>query len=69
MKTIDRVYFFLKDFREDKGYYPTIREIQKGLNIGSSSTVHRQLKNLEKLGYITMEPGIFRSIQVKVVGK
>lgn len=47
MKKIDETYLFIKRYLEEKGYPPTIREICKGIDIKSTSTVSYYLKKLE----------------------
>ena len=47
---------FIKSSTAKKGYQPSIREIAKGVNLSSSSTVFCHLQKLEKLGYIKKSP-------------
>jgi len=54
---------------EQKGYAPTMGEIQTALGLSSKSVVDYHLKVLEKEGIITREPDIARGIQVSGVGK
>ena len=46
------VFNFIVAYLEDKGYPPTIREMQLGLNIGSLRGVTIHLDALQKKGYI-----------------
>lgn len=55
---------FIKYSTSENGYSPSIREIAKGVNLNSSSTVFCHLKKLEKLGYIKRKPKQPRSIIV-----
>ena len=48
---------FMKQFKEKKGYMPTIREICKGINVTSPCTVHSHLKELINKGYIEFDGG------------
>ena len=48
-----RTYSFLVGFIREKGYSPTVREIQTQFGYKSSNSVVSHLKNLEKSGYIT----------------
>lgn len=47
-----RILDFIKSEVEDKGYPPTIREIQIEVGYSSPSSVHWHLNDLEKRGYI-----------------
>lgn len=47
MNKVDETYLFIKRFLSEKGYPPTIREICKGINIRSTSTISYYLKKLE----------------------
>lgn len=59
-----KVYDFLK--REAcTGVPPSVREICKATGLNSTSTVHAHLKTLEKLGYITRDAGLNRSIRIE----
>ena len=56
-----RVLAFTKAFINNYGYPPTVREIAKGTNIKSTSTVHNALGILEQKGYINRDGGQSRS--------
>lgn len=47
-----------------KGYPPTVREICTALNIKSTSTVHKDLENLEQKGFIKKDPSKPRALMV-----
>ncbi|MEG1930691.1 MAG: transcriptional repressor LexA [Anaerovorax sp.] len=47
-----------------KGYPPTVREICTALEIKSTSTVHKDIENLEKKGYIKKDPSKPRALMV-----
>lgn len=47
-----------------KGYPPTVREICGALGIKSTSTVHKDLANLEKKGYVVKDPAKPRAIML-----
>jgi repressor LexA len=64
-----RIVEFIRNFMEQKGYAPTMGEIQTALGLSSKSVVDYHLKVLEKEGIITREPDIARGIQVSGVGK
>lgn len=53
---------FIRDFVEEKGYSPTVRDIAKGCGISSPSAVQYHLGILKKEGHIRREPEIFRGI-------
>ncbi len=53
---------FIKDFVDDNGYPPSVREICIGIGVKSTSTVHGYLTRLERNGYITRESTRTRSI-------
>jgi repressor LexA len=53
---------FILQFRQQRGYGPTVREILQARNISSISLVQRDLKVLEREGYISRHPGIRRNI-------
>ncbi|WP_373600519.1 winged helix DNA-binding protein [Paraclostridium bifermentans] len=55
---------FIRSSTLEKGYSPSIREIAKGVNLSSSSTVFCHLKKLEKLGYIKRKSKQPRSIVI-----
>ena len=62
--TRSRILDFIRDFLEDRGYAPTVRDIAKGCNISSSSVVQYHLNVLEKEGRIRRDPEVFRSIRL-----
>jgi len=47
------------------GVPPTVREICTATGLRSTSTVHAHLKTLERLGYITRDAGLNRSIRIE----
>ncbi|HEY8364688.1 MAG TPA: transcriptional repressor LexA [Haloplasmataceae bacterium] len=53
---------FIEDFIENNGYPPSVREIGKGVNLSSSSSVYSQLNNLEAKGYIKKNAETSRAI-------
>src|SRR4030043_1350383 len=63
-ETRQRVLKFIRDFIEDRGYAPTVRDILKGCNISSTAVVQHHLNILEREGHIHRDPEIFRSIQL-----
>ncbi len=55
---------YMKEQIAVKGYPPTVREICSALNIKSTSTVHKDLANLEKKGYVVKDPAKPRAIML-----
>ena len=62
--SVQKVYDFLRQ-KTATGVPPTVREICAATGLKSTSTVHAHLKTLERLGYITREAGLNRSIRVE----
>jgi repressor LexA len=48
---------------EERGYPPTVRDIGEAVGLRSSSSVHFQLKALEKSGYIQRDGNLTRAIR------
>lgn len=53
---------FMKKVISEKGYSPTVREICHALEIKSTSTVHSDIKVLEKQGYVKKDPAKPRTV-------
>ena len=62
--TQDRIYEFIKQTIELKGYPPSVREICDAVHLSSTSTVHGHLARLEKRGLIRRDPTKPRAIEV-----
>lgn len=58
------VLAFIVEHKEDKGYPPTIREIAVELGISSPNGLSWHMTELERKGYIRVEPGTARGIVV-----
>ena len=56
------VYDFIVEFIHEHHYSPSIREIGKGLNISSTSTIHTHITTLARKGYIDKNQGTSRCI-------
>jgi repressor LexA len=54
---------FIRDFLQDKGYPPSIRDIAKGCRISSTSVVAYNLNKLEQTGYIRRHGDVSRGIE------
>jgi repressor LexA len=71
-----RIINFLHHFFHEQGYPPTIRDIQSGCQISSTSVVEYNLRILEREGHIRrareisrgIELGVRRVVRVPVVG-
>ena len=68
MKTLSpkqrRILGFLRRFRDEKDYPPTVRDILRGCGISSTSVVDYNLKVLEREGYIRRDPEVSRGIEL-----
>ncbi len=63
-KRQQEIFDYIKQYRSDHGYPPTVRDIGKAIGLTSSSTVHAHLANLEKLGLLRRDPTKPRAIEV-----
>ncbi len=60
------IFKFLKDYKSENGYPPTIHEICSRFGFASTNGVHQQLGALEKKGYIErLKKGASRAIIIK----
>jgi repressor LexA len=62
--TRQKIIKYIRDFIDEKGYAPTVRDILKGCSISSTAVVQHHLNVLEKDGLIHRDPEVFRSIQL-----
>ena len=58
------IFRFIRDFIRDHDYPPSIRDIQDGCNISSTSVVDYNLKALERLGHIRRDREVSRAIEL-----
>lgn len=58
------IFRFIRDFIRDHDYPPSIRDIQDGCSISSTSVVDYNLKALERLGYIRRDREVSRAIEL-----
>ena len=58
------IYNFLKEYTENKGYPPSVREICDAVSLKSTSTVHGHLQRLEKKGLIKRDPTKPRALEI-----
>ncbi|HHX37954.1 MAG TPA: transcriptional repressor LexA [Clostridiaceae bacterium] len=61
---IERVFTYICEYINKRGYAPSVRDICNGCDIGSTSTVHGYLKDLEKQERIRYASGKRRAIQL-----
>ncbi|MBI4308329.1 MAG: transcriptional repressor LexA [Chloroflexi bacterium] len=55
---------FIRSFLDGKGYPPTVRDIQRGCDISSTSVVDYNLNILERLGLLRRDPDVSRGIEL-----
>ncbi len=58
------ILHFIRDFIREHDYPPSIRDIQDGCSISSTSVVDYNLKALERLGYIRRDREVSRAIEI-----
>ena len=59
-----KILEFLRSFIREKDYPPSIRDIQVGCGISSTSVVDYNLKALERLGHIRRDREVSRAIEL-----
>lgn len=59
-----RILEYMRDFVHENAYPPSIRDIQNGCGISSTSVVDYNLKALERLGYIRRDREVSRAIEL-----
>ncbi|MDD3244352.1 MAG: transcriptional repressor LexA [Eubacteriales bacterium] len=57
-----KIYYFIKDYLEENGYPPSVRDICEAVGLSSTSTVHGHLNRLEKKGLIRRDHSKTRAI-------
>lgn len=55
---------FIEEFVINNGYSPTIKEIQRGLNLRSPSSVQAKLSSLKRQGLLTWNAKSARTIKI-----
>src|SRR5438477_4855138 len=58
------IIIFIRGFIDENNYPPSIRDIQEGCDISSTSVVDYNLKALERLGYIRRDREVSRAIEL-----
>ena len=56
----------IKQFQNEHGYSPTVRELSVLLGLKSTSTVQHHLDELEEKGFIERNPSCPRTIRVRI---
>jgi len=59
-----RILEFIREFIEEHGYPPSIRQIQEGCGLSSTSVVDYNLRVLEQMGYIRRDREVSRAIEL-----
>lgn len=60
----NQILDFLREFLEEKDYPPSIRDIQEGCHISSTSVVDYNLRKLEDKGFIRRDREVSRGIEI-----
>ena len=60
----ENILQFIKEFMEERHYPPTVRDIQTGCNVSSTSVVDYNLHKLQNMGYLKREPEVSRGIEL-----
>lgn len=63
-QTRQKIIEYIRDFYDERGYAPTVRDIMKGCNLSSTAVVQHHLKVLESEHQIERDSKVFRSIQL-----
>ncbi len=63
----ENILQFIQRFMEDQEYPPTVRDIQNGCNVSSTSVVDYNLHKLQAMGYLERKPEKSRGI--KLIGE
>ena len=59
-----RILEFIQKFMDEHQYPPTVRDIQNGCEVSSTSVVDYNLRKLQEMGYLTREPEVSRGIEL-----
>src|SRR5882672_8229647 len=60
-----KVLEVIRDWVERFGYPPSVREIGDAVGLTSTSSVHHQLRALERKGYLRRDPNRTRAVDVR----
>ncbi len=61
---LEEIYNYIRDFVDDNGFPPSVREIAEKFNIKSTSTVHYYLEKLRNRGMISQDANKKRAFTV-----
>lgn len=61
-----KVLRVIKEWVEEYGYPPSVREIGDAVGLQSTSSVHHQLRTLERKGYLRRDPNRTRAVDVRL---
>lgn len=59
-----KILDFIRRFVAERGYPPSVRDIQEGVGVSSTSVVKYNLNKLEKEGYLTQDKKVSRGIRL-----
>ncbi len=59
-----RILNVIREFLNDRGYPPTVRDIVKACNMSSTSVADYHLRALERDGYIRRDSGVSRGMEI-----
>ena len=60
----ERILAFIQQFMDENHYPPTVRDIQYGCEVSSTSVVDYNLHKLQAMGYLRRQPEVSRGIQL-----
>jgi repressor LexA len=60
----ENILTFIKNFLDEHSYPPTVRDIQTGCNVSSTSVVDYNLRILQRDGYLKRETEVSRGIEL-----
>ncbi|MGH2572241.1 MAG: transcriptional repressor LexA [Actinomycetota bacterium] len=63
-----RILEYIRRTVQERGYPPTVREIGEAVGLASSSSVHAQLANLERLGLVRRDATKPRAMELRLPG-
>lgn len=61
-----KVLRVIREWVQEHGYPPSVREIGDAVGLQSTSSVHHQLRTLEKKGYLRRDPNRTRAVDVRL---
>ena len=63
-----KAYEFMLDYREKKGFVPSVREVMEYMGYKSTSSAFDIFKQLDKVGAINRMPGCPRAYTINIEG-